>query len=1332
MQTNKKHHLFAHYRAFFIVLLMILSGPLVAQDTQINITVAAGETFSLPVADDPTNSFSIDWGDGTFTTGTNDVAHVYQTAGEYTLSVTGTFAGIDWDTFVTEGATEPFIAEIGNFDVPELEYFCEYNCNEHVDDYYIVIDENNENDYHIDWGDGTIDLNVSKNRLDHKYNTTGRASDTLSIYGYIPHFSIANSGAASDPTGHSNGTEISIVQWGNQVWKSLEGMFYGTSIVVLDAQDVPDLSQGPSMENMLHDVRRNYLDFSNWVSSEVQNMNRTFFHNSQFEKQYYNISDLDVDGVEDFTAMLNFTHGFDEDLSSWNPVSVTASENWCAGTTGWSTENFEATLLGWIDNTDYHYNQSLLHNIFHGYFGGGGRQICSDEAVRAAVKHAGLFADSPVLGDDGTPVNWAEDCREGVQFVYTVTAGESITLPVITDATNDFTVMWGDKVVDLATDIDQTGDISHTYTEAGTYTVHIVGDFSGMDWDRVTRFPDEAYRADAGDFVMTIAVPAGDLTVKSPENSGYVLDTYDFDIYWGDGSYNYDVDGNGVTHTYPAAGEYQVRISGSLPHFIAKHADLEDKLLSVDQWGSNAWKSMRSTFSNCQHMQVLATDLPDLSQVTDFEATFQTCLALTGGISQWDVSHGKTFDAMLASSSLSESLADWDISQAESMFLFAAGVDFTTDQYDEMLMAWSQLDFARSVKMDISAQYCSQEAHAARQSVQEQINLTDQGRMYGCAPFITTWSFSEDMPTLTLYHSNGYEGAYDYEIDWGDGRIENYGAEDDEAAHTYGQAGTYDVSITGTYPHFDRSSLDQNENLIAVKQWGDIEWKSFADAFSLCTNLDIEAEDTPDLSQVSDFSYAFTECSSLTGGLKDWQFEQSSINLTHFLRGAVAFDEDLSGWDISKVGTIGIIFSSNSSGLPTAWSTDNVDATLIGWAKQDIIFSSLEIWDAEYCSYEAHLAVEQIRAKTRGNDVQITRSDCDQPFIMTFEVAPGQTLAIPTNLSHVYDYTIQWGDGTVDLNVTGDISHTYANTTTQPYQVRISGDFPAIYFNDSGDKDALISVDQWGNISWKTFLKAFWGCTNMEVGEFAGVPNLAHVTSMKRAFQSCNRLIGTSMSAWDVSTIDNMDHAFQNAWAFNADLTGWATHSLSRAVRTFKKASSFDQDLGGWDFSNLSNAEGMLDNSGLSTENYDNLISGLPQQSLTVNLELGANGLTYCESAGDRGFLIDVLGWQFTGDESDCSGQQQAARSATHQANQVENLEQQTKELVIYPNPASEVLRVNTPADFEVVRIYNLSGILVKSTKASEIDISALKTGLYLLVIEFKDESEQVLKFVKE
>ena len=91
-------------------------------------------------------------------------------------------------------------------------------------------------------------------------------------------------------------------------------------------------------------------------------------------------------------------------------------------------------------------------------------------------------------------------------------------------------------------------------------------------------------------------------------------------------------------------------------------------------------------------------------------------------------------------------------------------------------------------------------------------------------------------------------------------------------------------------------------------------------------------------------------------------------------------------------------------------------------------------------------------------------------------------------------FTIPLKSGlTYNFTVTGDItgspvSHSTDSdlTLTFPsgagtYNIEIDGTFPAIYFNNGGDKLKLLEIVQWGTNTWETFEKSFYGCSNLTI-----------------------------------------------------------------------------------------------------------------------------------------------------------------------------------------------------------------------------------------------------------
>ncbi len=76
------------------------------------------------------------------------------------------------------------------------------------------------------------------------------------------------------------------------------------------------------------------------------------------------------------------------------------------------------------------------------------------------------------------------------------------------------------------------------------------------------------------------------------------------------------------------------------------------------------------------------------------------------------------------------------------------------------------------------------------------------------------------------------------------------------------------------------------------------------------------------------------------------------------------------------------------------------------------------------------------------------------------------------------------------------------------------------------------------------------------------------------------------------------------------------------------------------------------------------------------------------------------------------------------------------KDIIVYPNPATDIIRIDGLDDvsLESVELFEISGRLVKSfpITSSQINVSELKTGLYLISIIQKDGSRSLSRIVKQ
>lgn len=233
---------------------------------------------------------------------------------------------------------------------------------------------------------------------------------------------------------------------------------------------------------------------------------------------------------------------------------------------------------------------------------------------------------------------------------------------------------------------------------------------------------------------------------------------------------------------------------------------------------------------------------------------------------------------------------------------------------------------------------------------------------------------------------------------------------------------------------------------------------------------------------------------------------------------------------------------------------------------------------ARYIARDANGSLE-----AEGN-IQIELNDIDEispdAFVLTYRTTSASesiTLSVSTN--YTYDFNVDWGDGTVDSNQTGQVSHIF--TTAGDHQISITGTYPAFNPGDQSNADKLISVDQWGNQVWLTMEGAFSRCNNL-LTVSADAPNLSQVTSMQGMFNGASNF-NSDISHWNVSNVTDMSNMFNEASTFNQPLNSWNMSLVTNVNSMFRGANAFNQNLNDWDMSNVVTVANMFQgNSGFN------------------------------------------------------------------------------------------------------------------------------------------------------
>ena len=193
------------------------------------------------------------------------------------------------------------------------------------------------------------------------------------------------------------------------------------------------------------------------------------------------------------------------------------------------------------------------------------------------------------------------------------------------------------------------------------------------------------------------------------------------------------------------------------------------------------------------------------------------------------------------------------------------------------------------------------------------------------------------------------------------------------------------------------------------------------------------------------------------------------------------------------------------------------------------------------------------------------------------------------------------GDGTFEFNGLTDNQKCIYKKNSGTHQIWLRGEIPGMFLcarrpeevdcgpevpddinnflcvvpleNDQSTK-AVISIDSWGNVPWKSMLLFAARCEALNKLPDDS-PDLSQVNDMSGMFFLAT-LFNQQLEKWDVSNVIKMEGMFAGTYAFNQPLEKWNVSKVSNMSYMFLIARSFNQPLENWDVSNVTNMSGMF------------------------------------------------------------------------------------------------------------------------------------------------------------
>ncbi|MFV0290183.1 MAG: BspA family leucine-rich repeat surface protein [Mangrovibacterium sp.] len=636
-------------------------------------------------------------------------------------------------------------------------------------------------------------------------------------------------------------------------------------------------------------------------------------------------------------------------------------------------------------------------------------------------------------------------------------------------------------------------------------------------------------------FVTSWQIDADGTEITFPIKPSQTL-AYDFFVDWGDGQ---TIDGKyyaempniehfsgtgstlaaTVKHSFAKKGTVNIRIAGGkkdandkstgegFPQLYFNDAGDKDKILTVEQWGNIKWTSMENAFAGCANLQVKASDVPDLAKATNMASMFKNAKLLNFDISNWDVS-----------------------TITDMSYLFSGASSFNNGDVGNL--TGKPLNWGIKTAKVSSTAYMFENAASFNQS-------------------ITGWNFAQLV---------SMEGMFKEAVLFNNGDLGNNSA----------------MPMTFTWPSPAKlegfkstfqGAKSYNQTVIGLKT---SKVTDFSNLFNGASLFNQPTPSTIDFSNALDMSGMFADAASYNQNIADWDISKVA-KMDSMFKNAVAFDQNLSKWKISALTQAEDMFAG------AKLSQQNYDRTLVSWLAQVNAGTAKEKVKFHGGASQFCLAVEarkKLIDKGWGDGVPGASSyestdataildggvNCSGQFITEWKLPADKKITIQRSKYTGPAMTVDWGDGVVNFDVTGEPTHTYTNNNVgDVVTIRMEGGVTMSWRElENGMASNLIRVVQFGDIVWTNISRLFCGAHNMTFAEDIDTPNLSQIgTNMSYIFYGCEKF-NSDLSKWDVSRVVNMQVAFKGATEFNQDLSDWDVSNVTTFQGMFHYATKFN------------------------------------------------------------------------------------------------------------------------------------------------------------------------------
>ncbi|MCF6348584.1 MAG: BspA family leucine-rich repeat surface protein [Flavobacteriaceae bacterium] len=755
-------------------------------------------------------------------------------------------------------------------------------------------------------------------------------------------------------------------------------------------------------------------------------------------------------------------------------------------------------------------------------------------------------------------------------------------------------------------EIGLTGNVTHDFGTAGTYTIRIRGTFpriyfkNEFDKDKIVSV--DQWGNQQWTSMENAFYGCSNLNGSASDNPNLSMVTDMTAMFRGATLFNQDIgDWNtenvtNMNEMFREAIAFDQAIGNwnteNVTTMFFMFGDARSFNQEIGNWDTGKVTGMKSMFLNAESFNKDISDW-DTGKVTVMGFMFHNAIIFNQSIDNWNTeSVTDMFRMFDNATSFDQDIGSWNVANLTNATDMFEGVTLSTTNYDALLTGWNAQTLQPNVPFSGgNSKYCAGETAKNNMMNSDGWTITDGG--LACATlntddFVTTWktdnpgtsnSTSITIPTFP-------SATYNYDVDWdNDGTFDEIGLTGN-VTHNFGIAGTYTIRIRGTFPRIYFNDEFDKDKIVSVDQWGNQQWTSMGSAFHGCSNLNGPISDSPDLSLVEDMSGMFSSAISFNQAIGNWNTENVT-NMSQMFWNAESFNQEIGSWNTKNVTDMSAMFLETiafnqdignwDTGKVTDMSnmfrnTDFFNQDIGDWDTANVTDMSAMFWDAKLFDQDIG----------RWNIANVTNLNSMLRLVPFNQDISNWDTGKVTNMSSMFADAWAFNQ---------DISNWDTKNVTSMFRMFTNTPF---FNQDIGGWDTknVISMDL-----------MFWKAT------------------------SFNQDIG----GWDTGKVKFMESMFGEATSFNQDISSWNTENVTIMRSMFREATAFNQDINSWNVANLTNAAGMFTGVTLSTNNYDALLVGWNAQTLQPNVTFSGGNSKYC-TTGEvaKNNMINTDGWTIT------------------------------------------------------------------------------------------------------